>query len=99
MAERVLTRTELNRALLARQQLLERKPLRVPKAVAQLAGLQAQHSSSPYLTLLARLDGFERDDLTTALERKTVVKALLLRGTLHLVTPRDFWAFAAARRS
>jgi Winged helix DNA-binding domain len=27
-----------------------------------------------------------------------VVKALLQRGTLHLVTPRDLWAFAVARR-
>ncbi len=27
-----------------------------------------------------------------------MVKALLQRGTLHLVTPRDLWAFAIARR-
>jgi hypothetical protein len=98
VAERVLTLRELNRALLARQCLLERKPLRVPAAVERLGGLQAQHSSSPYLSLVARLDGFERSQLTAALERKSVVKALLQRGTLHLVTPRDFWAFTAARR-
>jgi DNA glycosylase AlkZ-like len=98
VAKRVLTRRDLNRALLARQLLLERTPLRVPRAVERLGGLQAQHSSSPYLALLARLESFERAQLTTALERKTVVKALLLRGTLHLVTPRDFWAFSAARR-
>jgi Winged helix DNA-binding domain len=98
VAERVLTRAELNRALLARQLLLERKPARVPRAVEQLGGLQAQHSSSPYLTLNARLDGFEHAHLTSALERKQVVKALLLRGTLHIVTPRDFWAYATARR-
>jgi Winged helix DNA-binding domain len=98
VAERVLTRRDLNRALLARQLLLARKPLRVPKAVEQLGGLQAQYSPSPYLGLLARLDGFERAQLTTALERRAVVKALLLRGTLHLVTPRDLWAFSAARR-
>jgi Winged helix DNA-binding domain len=98
VVERVLTRAELNRALLSRQLLLERKPRPVPKTVEQLAGLQAQHSSSPYLTLLARLDAFEREQLTRALERRAVVKALLLRGTLHLVTPRDYWAFTAARR-
>jgi hypothetical protein len=98
VAERVLTRADLNRALLARQLLLERKPARVPRTVEQLAGLQAQYSPSPYLTLLARLDGFERADLATALERMTVVKALLLRGTLHIVTPRDYWAFTTARR-
>lgn len=99
MSERVLTRRELNRALLARQLLLDRKPARVPKAVERLGGLQAQHSSSPYLALLARLDGFERTQLTAALERRQIVKALLLRGTLHLVTPPDLWAFATARKA
>ena len=98
VAERTLSRAELNRALLARQLLLERAPARVPKAVERLGGLQAQHSSSPYLTLLARLDGFEREELTSALEHRTVVKSLLLRGTLHIVTPRDYWAFTTARR-
>ena len=99
MAERVLTRRELNRALLARQMLLERAPAGVPNAVERLGGLQAQYSPSPYLSLHARLEGFERAELTSALERRRVVKALLQRGTLHIVTPRDFWAFTAARRA
>jgi hypothetical protein len=99
MAERVLTRRELNRALLARQLLLERAPMPVTRAVERLAGLQAQYTPSPYLALAARVEGFERDELTRALERRKVVKALLMRGTLHLVTPRDFWAFSTARRS
>jgi hypothetical protein len=90
---------QLNRALLARQLLLERNPLPLPDAVEQLAGLQAQYTPSPYLTLRARLDGFERDHLTVALERRELVKALLMRGTLHIVTPRDFWAIATARRT
>ncbi len=80
MPERILTRWELNRALLARQLLLERKPLPLPDAVEQLAGLQAQYTPSPYLTLWARLDGFERDHLTVALERRELVEALLMRG-------------------
>ena len=98
MTERVLTRRELNRALLARQ-LLERTPVGVSKAVERLGGLQAQYSPSPYLSLHARLEGFERAQLTSALEKRQVVKALLQRGTLHIVTPRDFWAFTAARRA
>ena len=98
MADRVLSRRELNRALLARQLLLERTSMPVARAVERLAGLQAQYTPSPYLSLHARLDGFERDSLTRALERRTVVKALLMRGTLHIVTPRDFWAFTTARR-
>jgi hypothetical protein len=99
MTERVLTRTELNRALLARQLLLERRPLPLTEAVEQLAGLQAQYTPSPYLALHTRLEGFGRDDLTVALERRELAKALLMRGTLHIVTPRDFWAFATARRA
>jgi Winged helix DNA-binding domain len=98
VAERVLTRQELNRALLARQLLLDRTKLPVPRAVERLGGLQAQHTSSPYLQLCARLAGFEREQLTHALERRRVVKALLMRGTLHLVTPADYWALATVRR-
>jgi hypothetical protein len=99
VAERVLTRAELNRALLARQLLLERKPIALPRSVEQLAGLQAQYTPSPYLTLCARLEGFERGQLTEALERRQLVKGLLMRGTLHIVTARDYWAFATARRA
>ncbi len=99
MSERVLTRPELNRALLARQLLLDRGRMTLPRAVEQLGGLQAQYTPSPYLSLRARLDGFERADLTRALERRELVKALLMRGTFHIVTPRDFWAFATARRA
>lgn len=99
MAERVLTRRELNRALLARQLLLERKRTTLPRAVEQLAGLQAQYTPSPYLALCARLEGFQRDQLSAALEQKQLVKALLMRGTLHIVTPPDYWAFTTARRA
>jgi hypothetical protein len=99
VAERVLTRIELNRALLARQLLLERGQMPAARAVERLAGLQAQYTPSPYLTLAARLDAVERAQLTRALERRSVVKSLLMRGTLHIVSPRDFWAFATARRA
>lgn len=95
---RVLTRRELNRALLARQLLLERRALSAVKAVERLGGLQAQSTTSPYLSLLTRLEGFERDHLARALTTRRLVKALIQRGTLHIVTPSDFWAFATARR-
>ena len=97
-AERVLTRRELNRALLARQLLLERAPLTAGKAVERLGGLQAQSTPSPYLSLHARLEGFERDELTNALTRRRLAKALLQRGTLHVVAPRHYWALMAVRR-
>lgn len=99
MTEGLLTRAQLNRALLARQLLLERDQLSMPHAVERLAGLQAQYAPSPYLALGVRLEGFERGQLTVALERRELVKALLTRGTLHIVTPGDFWVFGTARRA
>lgn len=96
-AERVLTRRELNRALLARQLLLERATLSPVRAVERLAGLQAQSTPSPYLALAARLEGFEREQLTRALRTRRLVKALLQRGTLHVVTPAHYWAIMAVR--
>jgi hypothetical protein len=93
--ERVLTRTELNRATLARQLLLKRERLSVPRAIERLCALQAQYSPAPYVGLWSRLDGFRRSDLERALTRRQVVKASLFRVTLHLVSARDYPAFAA----
>jgi hypothetical protein len=98
VAERVLTRRDLNRSLLARQLLLERRPVSATKAVERLGGLQAQSTPSPYLSLWTRLQGFDREELTRALRSRRLVKALLQRGTLHVVTPADYWAFSTARR-
>jgi Winged helix DNA-binding domain len=94
----VLSRRDLNRALLARQLLLERAKLTATKAVERLGGLQAQSTPSPYLSLWTRLEGFEREELTRALETRRLVKALLQRSTLHVVTPADYWALSTARR-
>ncbi len=88
--ERVLSLRELNRALLARQLLLERRRLTVPAAVERLAGLQAQWPPAPYVGLWSRLAGFERRHLVRALERQQVVKATLMRATLHLLSARDY---------
>jgi hypothetical protein len=85
-----LTSRELNRATLARQLLLERVPLDVPTAVHRLGALQAQRPRAPYAALAARLEGFEREDLSRALHDRTVVRATLMRETLHLVTAADY---------
>ena len=95
VSERVLTTRELNRALLARQLLLERSPLSIPRAVEQLAGLQTQYAPSAYIRLWTSLQRFELGHLTQALERKRVVQATLMRSTIHIVSPRDFWRFSA----
>jgi hypothetical protein len=94
--ERVLTLRELNRALLERQMLLKRKRLGVQEAVERLCALQAQYSLSPYIALWTRLAGFQREQLTRALEGREVVKSTLFRITLHITSARDYPYFAAA---
>jgi hypothetical protein len=97
-AEQVLSQRELNRALLARQLLLERRQLSLPRALERIGGIQAQYAPSMYIGLWSRLDGFERDRLTRALERRSVVQATLMRVTIHLVSAPDFWPFAVGLR-
>ena len=93
----VLKLRELNRATLARQMLLERETLPVVTAIERLAALQAQWAPSPYIALWSRLKEFKRDALWNAIEKKhNVVRARLMRGTLHLVSARDFYAYAVA---
>src|SRR5436190_17861965 len=97
-ASRTLTQRELNRALLARQLLLERARTAPPRALERVGGLQAQYAPSMYVGLWSRLDGFERGDLTRALERRIAVQGTLMRSTIHLVSARDYWPFALAIR-
>ncbi len=86
MTARTLTLRDLNRTLLLRQMLLDRRRVSVGRAVGRLVALQAQYAPSPYVALWSRLDGFAKEQLTRALTAGTVVKATLLRGTLHVVT-------------
>jgi hypothetical protein len=97
-AERVLTERELNRALLARQMLLERGRGSIPKVLERMGGLQAQYAPSMYIGLWSRMEGLEREALTRALERRAVVQATLMRSTIHLVSKADFWPFAVGVR-
>jgi len=91
---RPFTRRELNRATLARQLLLERSRLAVPKAVERVGAMQAQAPNAPYVGLWSRLEGFDRSKLTKALERRQVTRSTLFRVTVHLVSARDQPAFA-----
>jgi winged helix DNA-binding protein len=90
MKERVLTLRELNRATLARQLLLQRKRL-APKAVIEgLVGMQAQWPPAPYVGIWTRTTSFRRAALERELAKGSVVKATVMRQTLHLVTPADY---------
>jgi hypothetical protein len=99
MSERVLTQGELNRALLARQLLLERRRLPLPRAVEQVGCLQMQYAPSGYVGLWSRVAGFERDALTQALERRSLVQATLMRNTIHVVSRADYWPLVIAVRA
>ncbi len=85
----VLGRRALNRALLARQLLLEHTGTPVPEAIEHLVGLQAQAPLPPYIGLWSRLDGFDPYELGQMLIDRTAVRLTLMRGTVHLVTVRD----------
>ncbi|HEY5318837.1 MAG TPA: winged helix DNA-binding domain-containing protein [Solirubrobacteraceae bacterium] len=95
MEPATLTTRQLNRATLARQLLLERAQIPVPDAVKRLGGLQAQEPKPPFLGLWSRLEEFRESDLADALHDRSVVRATLMRGTLHLATAADYAAFRA----
>lgn len=94
MADRPqLSQRALGRATLDRQLLLRRHPMPARQAVRHLAGLQSQAPHAPYVGLWTRLSGFTPEDLSNPLSERTMVRAPLLRGTVHLVDAADFVAF------
>ena len=98
VTEQVLTTRALNRALLARQLLLERSTLPVAAALEQIGGIQDQYAPSGYIGLWSRLRTFALDDLTRSLEARTVIQATLMRSTIHLVSAPDYVLLAAGIR-
>ena len=95
---RTLTLRELYRATLARQMLLERKRVSVVAAVERLAGMQSQWAPAPYVGLWTRVAGFERGQLERAMLSRRIVRAVLMRGTIHLVSIADYGIFGTAVR-
>ncbi len=98
MADRVLSQRELNRALLARQHLLERTTRTLTEVLEDVAGLQTQYAPSGYIGLWSRMAGFTRSTLTDALVTRAAVQATVMRATIHVVSAGDYWPFAIATR-
>ncbi|MDE2854141.1 MAG: winged helix DNA-binding domain-containing protein [Chloroflexota bacterium] len=95
MPPQTLSLRQLNRTLLARQLLLERQRLDPKTAIEILLALQSQIPNPPYIGLWTRLHGFDKSQLTAALEARAVVRAPWLRSTLHLVSAADHQRFQA----
>ena len=85
----VLSRRALNRATLERQLLLRRSDLTAEAAVEHLVGLQAQVPLNPYTGLWSRLERFRPEQLAELLLERRVVRTVVMRATIHLVTDDD----------
>jgi DNA glycosylase AlkZ-like len=96
VAGRILTLRELNRATLARQLLLERTRLSPTAVIERLVGMQAQWPPAPYVGILTRTTSFRREALERELASARIVKATVMRQTLHLVTRSDYALLRAA---
>jgi hypothetical protein len=93
-----LTARALNRALLARQHLLQRATGPMEAVVERMGGLQTQNAPSGYIGLWSRLQGMTRDDYTAALEDRRLIQGWLMRVTIHTVSADDYWPMAVAVR-
>lgn len=94
-----LTQGDLNRATLARQMLLARERVTPRKAIERLCGMQAQEARPPFVGLWSRIQEFDAATLRRAIEKRQIVRATAIRGTLHLLTAKDFVAFRGTLQS
>ncbi|WP_084964054.1 winged helix DNA-binding domain-containing protein [Thermoactinospora rubra] len=79
----------LNRATLERQFLLRRTAKSAEEVIEHLLGLQSQQPLPPYYGLWSRVEGFKPGDLERLIEDRRVVRATLMRCTIHAVTAGD----------
>jgi Winged helix DNA-binding domain len=76
--------------------LLDRVRTPLPKALERMGTLQAQYAPSMYIGLWTRLEGFRREQLDRALDRRSVVQGTMMRTTIHLASAADYWGLRTA---
>lgn len=84
-----LTNRAVGVATLARQHLLERAEMPAESMIGHLLGMQAQAPFPPYFGLWSRIAAFRAEELAESIENARVVRIVLMRGTVHLVTAAD----------
>ncbi len=84
-----LSRQQLNRALLARQMLLEKQDRTARQVIHHLVGMQAQEPPDPFVALWARIANFQTDELSQMILDRSAVRTPVMRTTIHLVTDDD----------
>lgn len=88
----------MNRALLARQLLLAPRSSNAGAldVIERVAGLQAQQPKPAFVGLWSRIRDFRREQLLELLHARQALRATMMRGTLHIVSRRDFSMFRGA---
>jgi hypothetical protein len=69
--------------------LLRRSDMPIVAAIEHLVGMQAQVPLNPYVGLWSRLARFDPNALGRLMIDRAVVRIVVMRGTLHLVTADD----------
>jgi hypothetical protein len=89
----------INSLVLRKQHLTEDSPGDgVLQVAADIGGLHATSTTTPYLSLYSRLKGFTRESLDVELNEKRLAKIRCMRGTMHMLPASAYMETVSALR-